>query len=83
MAPKSKMICRSPSPPEADDGDDEWPVYGVVGEDVDVFGTSRYEVRWQDWNRPDGTNTTWMRDVEGCRVSVNRHNETGLNADAR
>jgi len=42
MAPKSKMLCRSPSPPEADDGEDEWPVYGVVGEDVDVFGFSRY-----------------------------------------
>jgi hypothetical protein len=36
------MICRSPSPPEADDGEEEWPVYGVVGEDVDVFGISRY-----------------------------------------
>lgn len=42
MAPQNKMICRSPSPPEADDGEDEWPVYGVVGEDVDVFGISRY-----------------------------------------
>jgi hypothetical protein len=41
MAPQSKMIARSPSPPEADDDEDEWPVYGVVGEDVDVFGISR------------------------------------------
>lgn len=40
------MITRSPSPPEADDGgDDEWPVYGIVGEDVDVFGNSRYVLR--------------------------------------
>lgn len=35
------MICRSPSPQEADDGG-EWPVYGVVGEDVDVFVFPRY-----------------------------------------
>ena len=42
MAPLSKMIRRSPSPPEEDDGEEEWPVYGVVGEDVDVFGISRY-----------------------------------------
>lgn len=46
MPAQSKMITRSPSPPEADDGgDDEWPVYGIVGEDVDVFGNSRYVLR--------------------------------------
>lgn len=22
------------------------------------------QVRWQDWSRPDGTNTTWMRAIE-------------------
>ncbi|KAH9043005.1 hypothetical protein EDB84DRAFT_1472449 [Lactarius hengduanensis] len=77
MAPsKSKMICRSPSPPEADDGDEEWPVYGVVGEDVDVFGISRYEIRWQDWSRPDGTNTTWMRDVDGESTLVESWNDS-------
>ncbi|KAH9057124.1 hypothetical protein EDB83DRAFT_2316093 [Lactarius deliciosus] len=67
MAPKSKMICRSPSPPEADDGDEEWPVYGVVGEDVDVFGIS---------SRPDGTNTTWMHDVEGESTLVESWNDS-------
>jgi hypothetical protein len=36
------MIARSPSPPEPDDDGEEWPVHGIVGEDVDVFGISRY-----------------------------------------
>ncbi|KAI9457763.1 hypothetical protein BJY52DRAFT_1271146 [Lactarius psammicola] len=76
MAPNSKMICRSPSPPEADDGEEEWPVYGVVGEDVDVFGISSYEIRWQNWSRPDGTSTTWMRDVEGESTLVESWNDS-------
>jgi hypothetical protein len=37
-----EMIARSPSPPELDDDGEEWPVHGIVGEDVDVFGTSKY-----------------------------------------
>lgn len=54
MGSKPK-ISRSPSPQEADDGEDEWPVYGVVGEDVDVFGISRYVLdkyftKWQTLN---------------------------------
>jgi hypothetical protein len=41
---KSDKIARSPTPPETDDDeeDSEWPVHGIVGEDVDVFGISRY-----------------------------------------
>ena len=39
------MIARSPSPPEPDDSEEVWPVYGIVGEDVDVFGNSRYVLR--------------------------------------
>lgn len=35
-------IVRSPTPPETDDDGEEWPVHGIVGEDVDVFGISRY-----------------------------------------
>jgi hypothetical protein len=93
MPPKSKMIARSPSPPEEDDGEEEWPVYGVVGEDVDVFGISRYmlgtyftklltpndysyEIRWKNWSRPDGTNTTWMRDIEGDSTLVESWNDS-------
>jgi len=39
----SDKIARSPTPPDTDDeGEDiEWPVHGIVGEDVDVFGISR------------------------------------------
>lgn len=69
------MICRSPSPPEADDGEEEWPVYGIVGEDVDVFGIPSHEIRWQNWNRPDGTNTTWMRDFEDDTFLVESWND--------
>ena len=42
MTSDSDMIVRSPSPPEPDDDGDEWPVHGIVGEDVDVFGISKY-----------------------------------------
>jgi hypothetical protein len=42
MTSGSEMIARSPSPPEPDDDGEEWPVHGIVGEDVDVFGKSRY-----------------------------------------
>lgn len=45
MPTQSKMIARSPSPPEPDDSEEVWPVYGIVGEDVDVFGNSRYVLR--------------------------------------
>jgi len=70
-------IARSPTPPETEDeGDDvEWPVHGIVGEDVDVFGVSSYEVRWKNWNRADGTNTTWQRDFEGDPALVNSWND--------
>ncbi|KAI0051000.1 SET domain-containing protein [Auriscalpium vulgare] len=57
---------RSKSPPE-DWGDtqedDEWPVEGIVGEHFDVMGGSMYQIRWANWRRPDGTNTTWAGDV--------------------
>jgi hypothetical protein len=111
MGPAPNKIARSPTPPETDDDGEEWPVHGIVGEDVDVFGISRYahtsppthlsklsplcpvtrqahathvdfydlptihKVRWQNWSRPDGTNTTWMRDIEGDPAFVVSWNE--------
>jgi len=39
---KNHKIARSPTPPETDDDGEEWPVHGIVGEDVDVFGISSY-----------------------------------------
>ena len=38
---RADKIARSPTPPESDDDGEEWPVHGIVGEDVDVFGISR------------------------------------------
>jgi hypothetical protein len=114
MVSGPNKISRSPTPPETDDDGEEWPVHGIVGEDVDVFGISRYahpsllhyrkaqtsvaqlrgkltplflsftltydlstvhKVRWQNWSRPDGTNTTWMRDIEGDPAFVVSWNE--------
>ncbi|KAA1468273.1 hypothetical protein DENSPDRAFT_927234, partial [Dentipellis sp. KUC8613] len=43
------------------DSDTEWPVDGIVGEDVDPLSEHRYEVRWKDWQRRDGSDTTWMK----------------------
>jgi hypothetical protein len=42
MTSDSEMIARSPTPPEPDDDGEEWPVHGIVGEDIDVFGNSMY-----------------------------------------
>ncbi|KAG8217880.1 hypothetical protein J3R82DRAFT_6046 [Butyriboletus roseoflavus] len=61
-----RMWQPSPSPvdsySDASDGneDDKWPVKAVVGEEIRLDGTSRYEVRWDNWHRRDGSNTTWV-----------------------
>ena len=39
-------ISRSPTPPEPDDDGEEWPVHGIVGEDIDVFGIPRYSITY-------------------------------------
>ncbi|KIM86527.1 hypothetical protein PILCRDRAFT_307091 [Piloderma croceum F 1598] len=47
-----------------DDGDDgEWPVNGIIGEEVNTAGEIKYEVAWSTWKRSDGSNTTWMPDL--------------------
>ncbi|KAH9988305.1 hypothetical protein BJV77DRAFT_1070141 [Russula vinacea] len=68
-------ISRSPTPPEPDDDGEEWPVHGIVGEDVDVFGIPSYELRWKDWARADGTSTTWVREIDGDPAIVASWNE--------
>ncbi|KAG9318857.1 hypothetical protein JVU11DRAFT_963 [Chiua virens] len=64
----NRMWAPSPSPEESwsdasgADENGEWPVHGVVGEEIRLAdGSSRYEVRWLNWYRKDGsnTNTTW------------------------
>ncbi|KAI0935777.1 hypothetical protein AcV5_004102 [Taiwanofungus camphoratus] len=51
----------SPPPPEdwGDDANAEWPVLGIVSEEINAVGNKLYEVKWGQWHRPDGTNTTW------------------------
>lgn len=34
-----------------------------------------YKIRWKHWSRPDGTNTTWMREIEGDPAFVMSWNE--------
>ncbi|KAF8479076.1 hypothetical protein DFH94DRAFT_747477 [Russula ochroleuca] len=116
MSSGPNKISRSPTRPEPDDDGEEWPVHGIVGEDVDVFGISRYSLyccsHWQyrtelkppvtrqaqalsfshstlridnhlrytqNWTRPDGTNTTWMRDIEGDPAIIASWNEAMKN----
>lgn len=73
---------RSPSPEEswsdAEGGNEngEWPIKGIVGEEVDPDGTLRYEVRWGNWSRKDGTNTTWQPDITDRGDLVNRWKRT-------
>ncbi|KIK92408.1 hypothetical protein PAXRUDRAFT_147412 [Paxillus rubicundulus Ve08.2h10] len=71
---QQQMWKRSPTPEEtwsdASGGNDsgEWPVIGVVGEELRLDGTSRY-VRWGNWHRADGSNTTWdAEDFDGQGV---------------
>ncbi|KAN0076899.1 histone-lysine N-methyltransferase [Tylopilus felleus] len=37
----------------------EWPIRAIVGEEIRLDDTSRYEVRWDNWHRSNGSNTTW------------------------
>ncbi|KAF9497465.1 SET domain-containing protein [Pleurotus eryngii] len=57
---RKELWRRSESPTEVwDDTDKEWE-FEIVGEELDEDGkTSRYEVRWLNWHRSDGTNVTW------------------------
>ncbi|KAG2158223.1 uncharacterized protein EDB93DRAFT_1077341 [Suillus bovinus] len=86
------MWKRSPSPEEswsdAEGGNEngEWPIKGVVGEEVDPDGTSRYEVRWGNWSRKDGTNTTWQTDITDRSDLINtwkKHQDNKRNALAQ
>jgi hypothetical protein len=38
-----------------------------------------HKIRWQNWTRPDGTNTTWMRDIEGDPAIIASWNEAMKN----
>jgi len=42
-----------------------------------------YEIRWGNWSRPDGTNTTWMRDIEGDNTLVESWNDSLQNQRLR
>ncbi|KAF8217980.1 hypothetical protein K438DRAFT_15781 [Mycena galopus ATCC 62051] len=57
----SELWCPSPPPSEdwGDDADKEFEME-IVGEEVAMNGEMRYEVRWKNWRRKDGTNTTWQ-----------------------
>ncbi|KIJ69054.1 hypothetical protein HYDPIDRAFT_105624 [Hydnomerulius pinastri MD-312] len=69
MAEQERLWQKSPTPEEswsdASGGNEngEWPILGVVGEEIRLDGTERYEVRWGNWSRPDGSNTTWQTDI--------------------
>lgn len=96
----SMMWERSPTPEESwsdvSGGNDncEWPIKGIVGEEIRLDGTPRYEVRWGNWSRPDGSNTTWQSDIPDRPDLVNRWKrmqsrkraalaENGLDMDVR
>ncbi|OAX38927.1 SET domain-containing protein [Rhizopogon vinicolor AM-OR11-026] len=72
------MWKRSSSPEEtwsdAEGGNEngEWPIKGIVGEEINPDGTSVYEVRWGNWSRKDGTNTTWQTEIPDRADLVNR-----------
>ncbi|KAI0029307.1 hypothetical protein K488DRAFT_88844 [Vararia minispora EC-137] len=53
----------SASEEEVFSGDENqtWEVSAIVGEEVTVIGESYYEVKWHNWKRSDGSNTTWVR----------------------
>ncbi|PPQ67598.1 hypothetical protein CVT25_012092 [Psilocybe cyanescens] len=49
---------RMSEPPQEAFDDGEWK-FQIIGEEVDHNGEVVYEVEWEDWNREDGSNTTW------------------------
>ncbi|KAF9218097.1 hypothetical protein BS17DRAFT_883589 [Gyrodon lividus] len=85
MAEQQQMWQRSATPEEnwsdASGGNEngEWPVKGVVGEELRLDGTPsisaciyRYEIRWGNWHRPDGSDTTWETEDFDRRDVINR-----------
>ncbi|EJD03144.1 SET domain-containing protein [Fomitiporia mediterranea MF3/22] len=72
---------RSPSPPPSDyeifqqsdsaeedfgdDADQEWPVRGVMNEEILLNHEKRYEIEWEGWQRTDGSSTTWTGALPG------------------
>ncbi|KAF5321761.1 hypothetical protein D9619_000580 [Psilocybe cf. subviscida] len=77
---------RSPSPEEDFSGstgaerDGTW-TYEILGEEVDYEGKLIYEVRWEKWERPDGTKTTWHSrddpDIDASSWEKHRKEELG------
>ncbi|KAH7889373.1 hypothetical protein F5I97DRAFT_1802012 [Phlebopus sp. FC_14] len=73
---------RTPTPEESwsdasgGNEDGEWPVRGIVGEQIRCDSTSRYEVRWDNWSRKDGSNTTWQSTIVDRPEIVNRWKRT-------
>ncbi|KAH0827025.1 hypothetical protein J3R83DRAFT_4706 [Lanmaoa asiatica] len=69
---EERMWQPSPSPEESwsdasgGNEDGEWPVKAVVGEEIRLDGTSR----WDNWHRRDGSNTTWQTEENFERVDL-------------
>ncbi|KLO17008.1 SET domain-containing protein [Schizopora paradoxa] len=56
-----EIYSASASEPEeySDNGNGEWEVEKIHGVEIDHKGKRRYEVQWKDWQRSDGSSTTW------------------------
>ncbi|KAF7796862.1 hypothetical protein EIP86_008047 [Pleurotus ostreatoroseus] len=58
----------SPDPEVFEDADAEWEVDRIVSDEIDLFGRRWLEIKWGQWERADGTNTTFQEDLENERV---------------
>ncbi|KAF8625395.1 hypothetical protein AX15_005401 [Amanita polypyramis BW_CC] len=67
------MWRRSPSPEETfseaegANSDGEWPLE-IIDEDITHYGEVKYKVKWGNWKRMDGTNTTWDNSLIPARI---------------
>ncbi|KAJ6480253.1 hypothetical protein C8R45DRAFT_1004964 [Mycena sanguinolenta] len=64
-----ELWCPSPTPSEdwGSDADVDFE-FDIIGEEVSYNGKLKYEVKWHDWQRSDGTSTTWEDPTDNAAI---------------
>ncbi|KAJ7240369.1 hypothetical protein B0H12DRAFT_1134579 [Mycena haematopus] len=64
-----ELWCPSPTPSEdwGSDADVDFQ-FEILGEEVGFNGKMKYEVLWHNWQRSDGTSTTWEGSTDNAAI---------------
>ncbi|THH11195.1 hypothetical protein EW145_g786 [Phellinidium pouzarii] len=69
LPPSDFELFQPSDTPEEDYGEDadkQWPVKKIASEEIDLFNRKIFQIEWDEWHRPDGTNTTWSDSLPGA-----------------